>query len=176
MLVPAAILMTLSIAIVIHLAITTARGSSTAWSVPTPAGAMPEILAALAIPAGGRLVDLGCGDGRVLAGALHRDTTIKAQGVDYDPMLLVLAWFNTRGKAKLTRQDVRQVSLPEFDRVFVYLSVRMMADLAPHFEKELKPGARVVSLQFPLPQREPTEIVELKQGKAHAQRLFVYDY
>jgi hypothetical protein len=51
-----------------------------------------------------------------------------------------------------------------------------MAGLEPRFVSELGKGARVVSVQFPLPHRAPDEVVELPASRAHAARLYVYNY
>jgi hypothetical protein len=97
-------------------------------------------------------------------------------GVENDPVMLSVAWLRVGRKARLRLGDMRATPLGEADRVFAYLSPRFMALLEPKFERELKPGARVVSLQFALPHRRPSREIELKQGPAHARWLYVYDY
>jgi SAM-dependent methyltransferase len=134
------------------------------------------VLAALEVPAGGVLVEPGCGDGRVLAAVLRRDGSVRVTGIERDPVMLAVARLRAGRKARLRLGDMRTGSLIGADRVFTYLSPRFMALLEPKFERELKPGARVVSLQFALPSRKASREIELKQGPAHARRLYVYDY
>jgi hypothetical protein len=66
--------------------------------------------------------------------------------------------------------------LERADRVFAYLGPGLMKTLEPRFERELKPGVRVVSQQFPLPERRPDRKIELEHGRAYARALYVYDY
>jgi len=82
----------------------------------------------------------------------------------------------TRGRVRVEHGEIATASLSSANRVFAYLGPRMMAELEPRFERELPKGARVVSVQFPLPHREPDHTVELPASKRHAGRLFVYNY
>jgi hypothetical protein len=52
----------------------------------------------------------------------------------------------------------------------------MMAELEPRFERELSAGARVVSVQFPLPGRAADKVVDLADSESHAGKLYVYNY
>ena len=45
--------------------------------------------------------------------------------------------------------------------------------LKPNLEKQLRPGARVVSNQFPIRGWKPTEVVHVKQGSMD-HSIFVY--
>lgn len=171
-----ALLLAVSLAISLHLVIAGFNGRLAAWSVPTPMRSIPEILAALELPERGVLYEPGCGDGRVLAAALRKWPGVRAVGVDNDPVMLGMARLRTRGRADLAVADLLKLDYRRADRVFVYLGPRFMKLLEPKFEAELRPGARVVSLQFALPGREPAREVTLKQGRPHAARMYIYDY
>jgi SAM-dependent methyltransferase len=170
------VLMAVSTAITVHLVVAAINGRVAAWSVPTPLCSVPEILEAVDLPERGVLYEPGCGDGRVLAAALRRWPGMRAVGVDNDPVMLGVARVWTRGRAKLELMDLMKLDFREADRVFVYLGPRFMGLLEPKFKEELRPGARVVSLQFPLPNRKVTREAVLERGRPYAERMYIYDY
>jgi hypothetical protein len=170
------VLLGLAVMIALHLVVANVNAVRSPLSVPTPMVVLPEVLKALDMPAGGMLVEPGCGDGRVLAAVLRQDVTVRVLGVENDPVMLAVAWLRAGRKARLVLGDMRTMPLGEADRVFAYLSPRFMELLEAKFERELKRGSRVVSLQFALPGRRPSRVVELEHGPAHAHRLYVYDY
>jgi SAM-dependent methyltransferase len=108
--------------------------------------------------AGEHLVDLGCGDGRVLlrAGAL-RDARVT--GVELDPDLAaaaraLLAEHEVEGEVH--EADFSDVDLDDADVVFAYLSPATLQRLRPRFEA-LRPGTRVVTTGYAIPGWEPVE-------------------
>jgi trans-aconitate methyltransferase len=144
--------------------------------VVMPAGGMDQIAQALGVRDGDVVFDLGCGDGRVLM-ALHRvNSKARFYGVENDLVVWLLAKLRTRGRVKVAREEIARTPLGEANRIFAYLGAGLMADLEPRFERELKPGARVVSVQFPLPHRAPERVVVLTNSASHAAKLYVYDY
>lgn len=143
--------------------------------VSTPKSVIEQIIYALHISDNGTIFELGCGDGRVLK-AIHNPTKSKLIGVDNNPMVLMVAHLRVRKNAKLVRGDILKTDLSEATRVFCYLSDKLMAELEPRFERQLGSGSKVVSLQFRLPSRKPSRVIRLKDGRAWAQNLYVYDY
>ena len=144
--------------------------------VPTPTAVMPQLLEALDLPERGTFYDLGSGDGRILKAVSAGRPKLHVVGVENNPMAIVLAFLRVGRRAKILRGDIMGVALEDANRVFAYLGPGLMASLEPKFERELPLGARVVSQQFPLPNRTPTRVIQLKRSKSHARRLYVYDY
>jgi SAM-dependent methyltransferase len=145
-------------------------------AVFTPGRAVGEVLDALDLPERGLLVDLGCGDGRLLKAALARRPALRVVGVENNPVVYLMARLRLRGRGTVAFGQLERLDLTRADRVFAYLGPGSMAELAPFFEKELKHKARLVSQQFPLPDRAPKRIIKLRNGKSFAARLYVYDY
>lgn len=99
---------------------------------------------------GGRLVDLGSGDGRVLLSAAKRGA--QAVGYELDPGLASQAR-NLASRAGLEIEviegDYRQGIL-DADVVFAFLSPASMSRLRPQLSG-LAPGSRVISVNYLIP-------------------------
>ena len=98
--------------------------------------------------------DLGCGDGRLLFAAIEKGAG-RAVGVDIDPERILIAGEEARkkgleNKVAFIEADVLKVNLSDASVIFCYLISAASAALKPKFERELKPGARVVMESFPV--------------------------
>jgi hypothetical protein len=167
---------TLSVLIAVHLLVSGINTFTSAFSVPTPISVIPEVIQALDLPIRGTYLEPGCGHARVLKSVLMAAPKLDAVGIENDPIALAIARLRLRNKAKLIRGNLLNAKFDGVDRVFLYLSPRLMAALEDRFEKQLPPGARVVSLQFPFINRKPTAEINLDHSLSHARRLYVYDY
>ena len=156
---------------------------STALVLPITRGALyvstsrvriSAFLEAVEMRPGHLLVDVGCGDGRVLRRAQKR-YGVKAIGYE----LNLLAYL----KAKLLclgHQDVKvkwrnfwSADLSGADVVFCYLFPDVMRDLAAKLESDLKPGAVIVSCNFDLPGFSPDQV--LRPGNSlHNDPIYIY--
>ncbi len=100
-----------------------------------------------------RIVDLGCGDGRIVFTA-ERQYGALASGYEISIIVWLLAQTNRLfkgAKAPIYRRNFFQADLRQTDVVFCYLLPEVMKKLAPKFKKELPKGARIVSAAFRLP-------------------------
>ncbi len=144
--------------------------------VVLPDGATMTVAEKLGVRDGDVVYDLGCGDGRVIAALRSGNSKARYIGVENNWVVWGLAVRRLRGKARLIRGEISKANLQEATRVFAYLGPKMMAELEPRFELELPRGARVVSVQFPLPNRKPDKEMELAGSASHAARLYIYNY
>ena len=144
--------------------------------VVLPEGAMAEVSQVLDVRAGDVVYDLGCGDGRVILNLRQSNSQARYIGVENDWTVWVLANLRVRGRAQIVRGEISGTLLADATRIFVYLGPKMMSELEPRFSSELPHGAKVVSVQFPLPSRSPDAVVELPQSQSHARRLYLYNY
>ena len=104
--------------------------------------------------------DLGAGDGRVLLIAA-REFGAKAVGIEVGPIQCALIWLRTVASGFGNQIQVRwenfyKADLREADVVFVYATSKEVTKLATHLEKQLKKGARVVSISADFPEWEPS--------------------
>lgn len=124
--------------------------------------AISRMLQLARLKEGDLLVDLGAGDGRILIQAVkHYD--VKAHGFEIDPLRCLLAkiFIWRRGlskKIKIKWGNIFEVDFSQADVVTSYLSREANSRLRPIFEKQLKPGVRVVCNAFPVPGWVPVEI------------------
>ena len=125
------------------------------WGAPYIAS-RPEWVAdivAVAGPRPGQLaIDLGSGDGRLLLAMAERG----CRGIGYE-VNLFLVWL-TRWRAwrqgapvMVHWRDFDKAELGEADLVLLYGVDRAMTRLTRKLRREMKPGAAIVSLRYPIP-------------------------
>lgn len=113
---------------------------------------MPAMLALAQIRPGEKVVDLGSGDGRLVIAA-YRRYRAKAVGVEF--ALLPWLWSNInilckglRGQVIIKWGDMYKADISQVDVVLLYLFPGSTRRLKDKLQKELPPGARVVSFAF----------------------------
>jgi SAM-dependent methyltransferase len=158
--------------------------------VASPARVVDRMLELAHFKAGEILYDLGCGDGRILVAAASK-YKVKAVGVEISPKLVIEASDNIQ-KAGLTDQarvmqgDLLTTDFSSADVVTIYLATSLNEKLRPRLEKLLKPGARVISSDYPVPGWKPTQVahaegagLSAKEGATrddrHKHMVFVYE-
>jgi len=61
--------------------------------------------------------------------------------------------------------------------IFTYLNPNIMDDLLTKFDKELKPGTRLVSLSFKFTGKQPINEIDLKRSKYKlGRKIYVYQF
>jgi ubiquinone/menaquinone biosynthesis C-methylase UbiE len=147
--------------------------------VPTPAGVIDEMIVQADLKPGMHAVDLGAGDGRVLRRAMRKVPGIKAVGYEGAFGVWLLAKFlNVLSPAKpeMKMQNFFNQNFSDVDIVFTYLSIDIMQKLLPKLEKELKPGAKVISNTFSFKKREPVKKVFVKMPFWGGTNVLVYQF
>ncbi len=122
------------------------------------------------------LVDVGCGDGRVIREAARR-YGVRCRGYEINPLLFAIAWLLTLGRRRVSVRcrNFWNEDLGEADVVFCYLFPDVMPRLAKKLEKELRPGARIVSCNFPLPGWRAVKTVR-PSATMHDDPIYFYEY
>jgi SAM-dependent methyltransferase len=110
--------------------------------------------------------DLGAGDGRLLFTALEKGAG-KGVGIEIDPDWVGNARYAAKCKGlseKVTfiEADVLEIDLSLATVILCYLDPSASAALRSKFEKELKPGTRVIMESFPVPGWQPVKIGGIK--------------
>jgi ribosomal protein L11 methylase PrmA len=107
------------------------------------------------------IIDLGCGDGRIVIEAAKRYGA-RGIGIDVNPARVAEARANARreGVEQLVRfeeQNVYDTDLKEATVVTLYLLQNINLRLRPTLESQLKPGARIVSHSFDMGSWKPNK-------------------
>jgi outer membrane protein assembly factor BamB len=146
--------------------------------VPTPDDIIGKMLELADLNADRVLYDLGSGDGRIIIAAA-REYGCRAVGFEIDRRLVEQSREAIRTRdlehlASIEHADIFTVDLSNADVVAVYLPSNLLERLRPQFDK-LKPGAQIVSHQFPIPGvrvEPPIDVVSTEDGDRHR----VYHY
>jgi ubiquinone/menaquinone biosynthesis C-methylase UbiE len=146
--------------------------------VTSPQPVVDRMLEAARLKPGETLFDLGCGDGRILFSAAQRFGA-KAVGVELSPTLVKRARASVEAQGlqdqiRILEGDMMQVDVSPAQVVALYLMTEANEQLRPKLEKELKPGARVVSLEFKIKGWKPAR-VEKFESHRHPYTIYVYE-
>ena len=144
--------------------------------VPTDTQYVPGFFELAPVSATDVVYDLGCGDGRLVFAALEKGAS-KATGIDIDPVRIAACNEEAKrrgldGRVNFIEADVLEADLTGATVIFCYLLTSASAALKPKFEKELKPGTRVVMESFPVPGWKPVRTYEINSGFGY--RSFYY--
>jgi len=136
--------------------------------IPTPQTVVEKMLEAGRVKPGDVVYDLGSGDGRILIAAA-RDFGARAVGVEILPDLCDKARKRVQSLGLQDRITVIQgsalrVNLSPADVVTMCLLTISNERMKPVLEKYLKPGARVVSNQFPIKGWKTDDVVRVREG------------
>ena len=121
-----------------------------AWPfLGTPASLIPALLDVAEVGPSDLLVDIGCGDGRVLIEAATR-CGCRALGIEKDPALAErarrLAADSPAGeRITILQGDASETSLSEATVVFLFLPVSSIPGIVESLRKQLPAGARIVA-------------------------------
>ena len=144
--------------------------------VASPQHVVDLMLEMAKIKPGETVYDLGCGDGRILVPVVERYKA-KAVGVEISPKLAERAAARVKkaglaDSARVIQGDVLATDLSDADVAIIYLSTELNASLRPRLEKYLKPGARVVSHDYPVPGWRANRIERLDGKQMHLVYLY----
>lgn len=125
--------------------------------VPTKKADLTKLFEHLKLRKGTSLIDLGSGDGRVLLIASKKG--LRATGYELNPFLVLLQRIRLSRykKSKVLFKSYWASDISKADVIFVFSAQPYMNRLIGKLERELKPGATVVSYAFSFPSRKIDE-------------------
>jgi len=153
--------------------------------VSTPKNDWYRICEVAELKPGQLVYDLGCGKANLLTMAARN---FGVKGVGYE----IALWPNIWGRLRVWRQqadvEIRAknfmyADISKADVIFCYLFPHIMAQLEPKFKAELKPGAKVISYAFKMPNAVPAKIVSatprysrFTRKPIHTSNIYIYQY
>ncbi len=125
-----------------------------------------------------KLYDLGAGDGRVTIIAA-RDFGAKCVAVEIDERLCgviysTAKYYGLLDKIEILCKDFLTVNISDATVIYMYLYKSINEMLADKFEKELGIGARIITIDFPIPGWQPIKIKRLVDRTGLARTIFFY--
>jgi hypothetical protein len=133
-----------------------------------------KALDAVTMKPGELLVDIGCGDGRVLREARKR-YGVRCLGFEINPIAYTKARLLTMGRKgmEIRCRNFWKADLGKADIVSCYLFPDVMRRLGAKLGKELASGARVISFNFPIPGWKH-EAVLRADSRLHNDPIYIY--
>lgn len=130
--------------------------------VPTPMVVVEKMLEVAQVDKDDIVYDLGCGDGRIVIMAAKKYGA-RGVGIDLDPQRiseskLAAAEAGVEHLVEFRMEDATKADFSEATVVTLYLLTESNRILRPELERQLSPGALVVSHNYPIPGWEEKEI------------------
>ncbi len=147
-------------------------------SVPTPMPIVRAMIDLADLKEHETIVDLGAGDGRLLIEAKRQFPGICARGWEIIPTVWLMGIFRMimfRTRVKLFCGDALKADVSDADVVFLYLFPPLLQKLVDCFDRDLKPGTRVLSHTFRLPGKTPISDRKVK-GYMGETSIFLYQW
>lgn len=133
--------------------------------VPTPEDAVKAMLQLAGVNKDDLVIDLGCGDGRIVVTAAV-DFGARGIGYDLNPVRLKeanesAAKAGVENRVRFIQKNLYEADIRNATVVTLYLLPEVNRKLKPRLLAELRPGTRVVSHSFPMPDWKPVKTVEI---------------
>lgn len=146
--------------------------------VPTPNSLLTVISQLAALKDTDVFCDLGSGNGRVTF-FLARHSG--AQGIGLEKSWLLYLYSSLKAKfrrlpVKFLHCNLEARTLRDYDVVFAYLGPALMARLESKLSTEMKTGSRLISVSFPLQNRQAEIIKTVKVNRFETITVYFYKY
>ncbi len=117
--------------------------------------------------------ELGCGQAGFLRAFEKRCPQSKLFGIEN----LFLPWLIAKIQTSLSKSNIKiikknlfKVDLSEANLIYCYLNQKMIKKLADKFKQECKPGTKIISYAFSLPNQKADKEIELENKN----KIFFY--
>ncbi len=134
-----------------------------------PPEIITQVLDNITIEPGQTVYDLGCGDGRVLLASTKKQPKASYVGIEKAIWPYILAKYYTRKIPQISiyRADITKLQLQQRSLVICYLLPELLGKIA--FS-----GQSVVSIEYKIPNHQPSKEIVLKKHSQLVRRMFFY--
>src|SRR4029077_7710063 len=145
---------------------------------PTPQVVIDKMLQLAHLKPGETVYDLGSGEGHIVITAA-REFKAKAVGIELSPELCKLATMQIKAlgledRVNIVHGNLLKVDPSPADVVTIYLLTASNELLRPNLERDLRPGARVVSHDFEIRGWKPSAVEKL-EAEGRPRTIYVYE-
>ena len=146
--------------------------------VPTPPAVVSAMLRGVNVGPDDVVYDLGSGDGRIVIAAVREFAAARGVGIELDVRLIQESRDKAYNaglaeRATFLWKDIFDVDLSPATVVTIYLFPEVNARLLPKLMRELRPGTRVVSHEYPIGDWKPDRSTQVESSlKKHTLRFW----
>ena len=146
--------------------------------VPSPDSVVDAMLELASVDKSDRVYDLGSGDGRIVIRAAQKYHA-EAVGLEIDDDLYKksttrIEELGLQNRAKILHMNMYKVNLRPATVVTLYLLTSVNERLKPILERDLRPGARVVTHDFKIPGWEPAKTLDVMAETGYSKKIYLY--
>ena len=148
--------------------------------VPTPQNVVDAMCKLAEVGKDDVVYDLGSGDGRISITAVTKFKAKRGVGVDIDPNLVKLAQENAEKEGVKDRVQFRQgdvldlKDLGDATVVMLYMGEDVNLRVRPLLKKVLRPGARIVSLDFSMGDWKADRKIDIEDDQGEEHQLYLW--
>lgn len=155
-------------------------GKPNAPLVWTKNNLLSEISKHIDIKENSNVCDLGSGDGRVIFYLAERNKSANFVGIErsFFPFFVSKIKLGLKGYKNIVfrKKDFLDYDLSNFNIFITYLYPSIMNMLLPKFEKEIKKGAVLYSIDFEFTNKKADKVIKLSGTKHRGEKIFIYNW
>lgn len=149
--------------------------------IPTPRNVFSYIEKAFGPLDNAKFFDLGSGDARVINYLAQKNLSGEFVGIENNLFAIILTkikfFFKKIDNTKILKQNFFDTDISSATHIYLYIYPNVMDDLLPKFDKELKSGTKIVSLNYSFTNKKPIASIDLKKKRFRiARKLFIYEF
>lgn len=144
--------------------------------VKTPRKSIDMILNNIKISPKDTVYDIGCGDASMLI-AIEKKFGARTIGYEISPWAYLRGRINiflNKTNTKIYYKNFYKEDLSQANVVFCFLIVSVMDKVGQQLKKQLKPGAKVISYGFHIPNWQPVEVINTGQNNPKSSKIYIY--
>jgi hypothetical protein len=138
--------------------------------VPTNREAIQKVFSLIKPKSGHRLIELGCGDGRVICSVV-KQYDLHGRGIDKNPIFIVVArirafLMGVSGKISFKQDDVRDADLGWADIIYLFMIPKFIhgEDMKNKILTEARKGTYIISHWYQIEYLKEKEIHRVQTG------------
>lgn len=144
---------------------------------PSPIKVVDEMIKLAELKPGEKLLDLGCGDSRILIRTALKMDDVECHGVEINPDLVEysrrkISKLSLSGRVKVFQGNLLNFDLKRYNVITMYLTPQLINALKEKFHS-LRRGSRLISHDYRIPGLTPIEVRKVDVG-GRSHKIYLY--